>query len=54
MAKSKILAGIELGSSKIATIIAQLQIDDVTYEPSINIVGVSSVESKASSFGPRF
>lgn len=46
MAKSKLLAGIELGSSKIATIIAQLQIDEVTYESSINVVGVSSVDSR--------
>ncbi len=46
MAKNKLLAGIELGSSKISTIIAQLQVDEVTYDTSINIVGVSSVESK--------
>ena len=43
MAKNQLLAGIELGSSKIATVIAQLQ---VTYETSVNIVGVSSVESR--------
>lgn len=46
MAKSKIIAGIELGSSKIATIIAQLNVNEVTYEPEVNIVGVSSVESR--------
>lgn len=46
MAKNTLLAGIELGSSKIATVIAQLQVDEVTYETSINIVGASSVESR--------
>lgn len=46
MNKSKIIAGIELGSSKIATIIAQSAIDAVTNENNINVVGVSSSESK--------
>ena len=46
MAKSKILAGIELGSTKIASVIAQLNVDPVSFERSINIVGVSSVNSR--------
>ena len=46
MSKIKIVGAIELGSSKISTIIAQVQEDDVTYEITSNIVGVSSVKSK--------
>src|SRR3989344_1658269 len=46
MAKNKIVAGIELGSSKVATIIAQVAVDTVSLEKSINLIGVSSVESK--------
>lgn len=46
MSKSKIIAGIELGSSKVATIIAQIITDQVSFEHSINIIGVSSVESR--------
>jgi len=46
MAKNRIIAGIELGSSKVATLIAQVSTDPVTFESSINIVGVSSLESK--------
>lgn len=45
MAKSRIVAGLELGSSKIATIISQVQTDPVSFETSVNIVGVASVES---------
>jgi cell division protein FtsA len=46
MTKSKIISGIELGSSKIATIIAQITSDAVSMEKVVNIVGVSSIESK--------
>ena len=46
MAKNRIIAGIELGSSKVATLIAQVATDPVTFESSINIVGVSSVASQ--------
>ncbi len=46
MAKTKIVAGIELGSSKLATLIAQVQTDEVTFKSSVNIVGVSMVDSK--------
>jgi cell division protein FtsA len=46
MAKTRLIAGIELGSSKVATLISQVAIDPVTFETSVNIVGASSVESK--------
>jgi cell division protein FtsA len=46
MAKTRIVAGIELGSSKVVTLIAQVQVDPVSFATSINIVGVASVESK--------
>ncbi|KKQ51202.1 cell division protein FtsA [Candidatus Woesebacteria bacterium RIFCSPHIGHO2_01_FULL_39_17] len=46
MSKTKILSGIELGSSKIATIIAKVSFDPVINAKTINLVGVSSVESK--------
>lgn len=46
MAKGRVIAGIELGSSKVSTIIAQINVDDVTYATSINVIGVSSIESK--------
>ena len=46
MAKTKIVAGLELGSSKIATLIAQVVLDPVSFDTTVNIVGVSSVDSK--------
>ena len=46
MSKGNILAGIDLGSSKISTIIAQVASDPVSLERDVNIVGVSSVESR--------
>ncbi len=46
MNKIKIIAGIELGSSKIATVIAQSIIEEGSYEQKINIIGVSSVVSR--------
>jgi cell division protein FtsA len=46
MAKGNIIAGIDLGSTKITTIVAQLHEDPTTMGKTINIVGVSSVESK--------
>jgi len=46
MNKNKIIAGIELGSSKIATIISQVNYDQVSFERTINIVGVASSKSK--------
>jgi cell division protein FtsA len=46
MNKNRIVAGIELGSSKITTLIAQVSTDQVSYRATVSIVGVSSVESK--------
>lgn len=46
MNKSKIIAGIELGSSKISTLIAQVSPDMSGLETSINIVGAATSESK--------
>jgi cell division protein FtsA len=46
MAKKRILAAIELGSSKISTLIAHAQVEPSTSETSINIIGVSVVPSK--------
>jgi cell division protein FtsA len=46
MAKTRIIAGIELGSSKIATLVAQVQTDPVSFESSISVVGVASVDSR--------
>lgn len=46
MSKTRIIAGIELGSSKVACVAAQIQTEPTTYETKVNIVGVSSVESK--------
>ncbi len=45
MSKQKIISSIELGSSKIATIIAQVQSDPVSFAKEISILGVSSVDS---------
>lgn len=46
MSKTKIIAGLELGSSKIAVLIAQVQSDSITNEASISIVGVSQIKSR--------
>ncbi|MFC1710482.1 cell division protein FtsA, partial [Patescibacteria group bacterium] len=46
MAKTKIVAGIEVGSSKVSSLIAQVHEDPNTFENTINIAGVASVESK--------
>jgi len=46
MNKNRIIAGIELGSSKIATVISQVNYDEISFERTINIVGVASSESK--------
>lgn len=46
MNKSKVIAGIELGSSKVATVIAQVQEDENSFERKVNIIGVSTVTSK--------
>ena len=46
MNKSRIVAAIELGSNKIATLIAQIAVDPTSLESSINIIGASSLESR--------
>ena len=44
--KNKIIAAIELGSSKTATVVAQTVTEEGSYEQKINIIGVSQVSSK--------
>ena len=44
--RNKIIAGIELGSSKTATVIAQVTSEESSNQENINIIGVSSVPSK--------
>jgi cell division protein FtsA len=46
MSKSKIIAALDIGSSKIATLIGQVNIDPLTYESSVNIVGATTTTSK--------
>lgn len=46
MAKSRIIAGIELGSTKITTLIAQINQEAATGETSINVVGAATSTSK--------
>lgn len=46
MVKNKVVAAIEMGSSKIATLIGQVSTDPVSAESSISVVGAASVESK--------
>lgn len=46
MNKAKIISGIELGSSKITTIIAQVSEDASLMDKSINVVGVATAPSK--------
>lgn len=46
MNKPKIIAGIELGSSKISTVIAQISQDSMGPEVLCNVVGASTSESK--------
>jgi len=44
--KSRIVAAIDIGSSKIATLISQVAVDPVTAETSINVVGAAASESR--------
>ncbi len=46
MTKSRIVAAIELGSNKIATLISQVVVDPTSLETSINVIGASSVASR--------
>lgn len=46
MSKPRIVAAIDMGSSKIATLVAQVVTDPVTGETTVNIVGASQTDSK--------
>jgi cell division protein FtsA len=46
MSKTRIIAAIEVGSSKVATLIGHIDVDPVNMETSINVVGAASTESK--------
>jgi cell division protein FtsA len=46
MNKPRIVAAIDMGSTKIATLVSQVATDPITGETSINIVGASQSESK--------
>lgn len=46
MSKSRLVAAVDVGSDKITTLIAQVNEDEMTQDRSVNIIGVSSVESK--------
>ncbi|MGA3291979.1 MAG: cell division protein FtsA [Candidatus Microgenomates bacterium] len=46
MSKSRIIAAIDIGSSKIATLISQVVVDPVTGESTVNVVGAAQSESK--------
>ncbi|HJY98907.1 MAG TPA: cell division protein FtsA [Patescibacteria group bacterium] len=46
MSKTRIVAGIEMGSNKVATLISQVIQDPVSLETSINVVGASAAPSK--------
>lgn len=46
MSKPRIVAAIDMGSSKIATLVSQVIADPITGETSINIVGASQSESR--------
>ncbi len=46
MSKTKIIAAIDIGSSKIATLISQVVTDPISLETSVNIMGAAAVESR--------
>ncbi len=46
MTKSKIIAAIDIGSSKVTSLLAQAVVEQATLETVINIMGVSTVPSK--------
>ena len=46
MTKSRIIAGVELGSNKITTLISQVVIDPLSMETSINIMGAATSPSR--------
>lgn len=46
MNKSRLIAGVDIGSSKITTLIAQVVVEEITQETSVNIIGVSNLPSR--------
>lgn len=46
MSKTKIIAALDVGSTKIATLIAQITEDPATFETTVNVVGVAASDSK--------
>jgi cell division protein FtsA len=46
MSKPRIVAAIDMGSTKIATLVSQVAVDPVTGETTVNVVGASQSESK--------
>jgi cell division protein FtsA len=46
MSKSRIVAAIDMGSSKIATLIGQVAVDPVTGETSVNVIGAAQSDSR--------
>src|SRR4030042_5301716 len=46
MKKSKIVAAVEVGSSKVAALVAQIAVDPGSLETSINVVGAAASESR--------
>ena len=46
MSKNKIIAGIDIGSSKITTLVGQVVTDAVTFESTINVIGVATSTSR--------
>ncbi len=46
MNKSRLIAGVDIGSSKITTLIAQVVVEEITQDTSVNIIGVSNTNSK--------
>lgn len=46
MSKNRLVASLDLGSTKITTLVAQIVSDPVSFENRVNIVGVASVDSK--------
>ena len=46
MSKSRIVAALDIGSTKIATLVSQVSVDPVTSEVSVNVVGAAASESR--------
>ncbi len=46
MNKPRIIAGVDIGSGKIATLVAQVVTDPATYETSVNVVGAATSPSR--------